>query len=91
MRTQILSDYQKVKEGKLAASDQRNLNAKASVPNITAEVENDQWESVRKFAQANDVLAKMDHTTLHKDLKLFKRFARWLPNLPDEKIKKERA
>jgi hypothetical protein len=34
-------------------ADQRNLDAKASIANITAEIENEQLENVRKLAQAN--------------------------------------
>jgi hypothetical protein len=80
-----INHYQKSKEGKSAAvvADQRNLNAKASMTNITPEMETDQRESVRKLAQAYDVLAKMLHPTLHKVLKLFRRLASWVPNLPN--------
>jgi hypothetical protein len=41
-----------MKEGKQAAAvvDSRNLNAKASITDITAEMENDQRESVMKPA-----------------------------------------
>jgi hypothetical protein len=34
-------------------ADQRNLNAKASIADITAEIENDQLENVRKLSQVN--------------------------------------
>jgi hypothetical protein len=46
-----------VKEAKpsAAAAKQRSLNAKPSIADITTEVENDQWESVRKLAQARDI------------------------------------
>jgi hypothetical protein len=77
-----INNYQKSKEGKSAAAvaDQRNLNAKASITNITPEMENDWWESVRKLAQGYDVLAKIVHPSLHKDLKLFRRLASLVPN-----------
>jgi hypothetical protein len=35
------------------------------------------------------VSTKMIQATLHNDLKLFKRSARWVPNLPDKEMKKE--
>jgi uncharacterized protein YdbL (DUF1318 family) len=47
-----------------AATDQINLTANASIPDIAAEVENDQRESVRKLAQAQDVSAKTVHVAL---------------------------
>ncbi len=53
-----INNFQKAKEAKpslLAAANQRSLNAKASIADITAEVENDQWESVRKLTQDHDI------------------------------------
>jgi hypothetical protein len=46
-----------VKEVKslVAAANQMHLNAKASITDITAEVENDWEESVRQLAEAHDV------------------------------------
>jgi hypothetical protein len=38
--------------------------AKISIADITAEVENDLQESVRKLAQAHDVSARMVHAAL---------------------------
>ncbi len=46
----------KVGEPALAAADQRNLAAKASIADIAAEVENDQQESVIKLTKAHDRL-----------------------------------
>ncbi len=65
-----ISDYQKAKEGTQVAVDQGNPNTKASITNVTAEVENDWQEIVMKLAQAHDVSAKTVHTSLHTDLKL---------------------
>ncbi len=67
--------YKRLSKGKIgeqagAAADQRNLTVMVSIDGITAEVENDHQESVMKLAQAHDVLAKMVHATLHKDLPL---------------------
>ncbi len=47
-----------------AAADQRNLTAKPIIANIAAKVENDWRESVRKLAQAQDVLVKTVHAAL---------------------------
>ncbi len=58
-----------------AAANQRSLNAKASIADITTEVENDQWESVRKLAQAHDISTQTVHGTLHNDLQLSKKLA----------------
>jgi hypothetical protein len=50
----MLVIIKKVKEGKLAAvEDQSSLNTKASIANITAEVENYRQQNVRKLAQAH--------------------------------------
>jgi hypothetical protein len=55
-----MSDYQKAKEGKPMAAmvDQRQLNAKASIADIVAAMENDRQESVRNLTQAQEVLIK---------------------------------
>jgi hypothetical protein len=53
-----------------AAADQRNITVTVSIDDITAEVENDRRESVMKLSQAHDVLVKMVHANLHKDLPL---------------------
>jgi hypothetical protein len=47
----------------VAVADPRNLHSKAFITNITAEVENDQRESVMKLAQAHEMLAKIITTT----------------------------
>jgi hypothetical protein len=66
-----VSDYWRAKEGKPVPAYNRHLNAKASITDIAADVENDRQESVRKFAQPHGVSTKTVHATLHKDLKLF--------------------
>jgi hypothetical protein len=47
-RNADISNFQKAKEGKMAtaAVDQRHLNKKASIADITNEVENDRQENV---------------------------------------------
>ncbi len=37
------------------------------------------------------VLTAMVHAILHKDMKLAKKLARWVPKLTDKKTKKERV
>ncbi len=61
-----------------AAEDQRNLITKTSITEIAPEVENEQQESVLKLAQVHDMLVKMVHVTLHKDLQRSKLSARWV-------------
>ncbi len=70
----------------MVAVEQRHLNAKPSIVNISAKVENDRREIVRKLALDHGVSTKTIHGTLHKE-----KLARWLPKLTDKEIKKERA
>jgi hypothetical protein len=49
----------------------RGPETSQSIANIAAKLENDQWETVRKVAQAH-WLAETIHVTLHNDLKLSK-------------------
>jgi hypothetical protein len=45
---------------------------------MATEVENDWWYSVGKLAQAHtNVLTKMVHAILHKDVKLSKKLVSW--------------
>ncbi len=60
----------------MAAADQRHLNAKASITDIAAKVENDQPESVRKLAQEG---------------KVSKKSAMWVTKLLYLKMKKEQV
>jgi hypothetical protein len=52
------------------AADQRNLTVTMSIAGISAEVDNDRQESVKKLAQAHDVSPKTVHAILHKELPL---------------------
>ena len=56
-----------------AAADQRNLNTKASIADMAAELENDRRENVRKLAQALDVSAKTVYAPLMRTAKLSKK------------------
>jgi hypothetical protein len=84
---------QKAKEEKLVAvaGDHMHNNAKASIVDIAAKVENEQWETVRKPAETLRVLTKTIHGTLHKDLKLSNKSTRWFPELTYKEMKKERV
>ncbi len=71
------------------AADKRHLKAMASITDIFTEVTGRRLS--RKLAQALGRSAKIIQATLHKDLKLSKRSARWVPKLPDEEVKKKRV
>jgi hypothetical protein len=47
-----------------------DIKKKSFIVDITAEVENDQEESVMKLAQPHAMSTKTLHATLHKDLQL---------------------
>ncbi len=81
-RTQMQTIVNKATEGKPVAVDQRHL--------ISPWSGDCRPETVKKLAQARGLLTKMVHATLHKDLKLAKKLARWVPRLLDEMIKKAR-
>jgi hypothetical protein len=72
-----------VKEWIPAVVGQRHLNTKASISVINAEVENDQWESDSRVAQAYGVSPEMVSVTLLWDLSLSKKSARELTELLD--------
>jgi hypothetical protein len=69
---------EKVKKKTTAAADQRNLISKAFIADMAAEVENNQWESVRKLAQSPDVSVRTVYTALMRTAKLSKKSARWV-------------
>ncbi len=75
----------------MAVADQRNLNAKASLADIAAEVENNWRESVMKLALAHEISAKMIHGALHKDLKLSQKSTRWVTKMLYEKKERVRV
>jgi hypothetical protein len=86
-----ISDNRKVKEGKSAVVDKRNVNTKASIADFLAKVENDQRESFRKLAQAYDMLTKTVHATLDNDPQCSEKSARWITILQCEETKMERV
>jgi hypothetical protein len=57
---------------------------------MATKVENDQYESVRKLAQAHDVSARMVYAALMRTAKLSKRLARWVNKWFSLDMKKER-
>jgi histone-lysine N-methyltransferase SETMAR len=95
-RTQLYDIMKKVKEGKPAA-DQRGFNTKRKIRNsafvaeIAAEIESDRRVTVRKLARAHGVSTRTIHATLHGDLHLSKKSARWVPKLLSDDKKKERV
>jgi hypothetical protein len=68
-----VSDYQKAKEKKPAASDQRLLCAQTFIAGIAAKVENDQRESLSGLRGDDQAVSP----TLNKDLKLSRKSAKW--------------
>ncbi len=69
------------------AADQ---SARALIAYSAAEVENDRQESVRKLAQAHDVMARTVYAPLMRTVKLSKRSARWVNKWFSLEMKKER-
>jgi hypothetical protein len=59
-------------------ADQRNLNTKASIADMAAELVNDRLKNVRKLAQALDVSARTVYPALMRTAKLSKKSARWV-------------
>ena len=83
-RTQIYDIIKKVKAGK-TTTDLRHLNAKktvrspAFVADIAADIKKDRRVTIRKLALAHGVSTCTIQNTLHKDLNLAKKSARWVP------------
>ncbi len=73
----------------MAAAEQRNLNTKAFIADMAAEVENDRRENVRKLAQAHDVSARTVYAALMRTAKLLKKSARWVNKRSSLEMKKE--
>ncbi len=69
--------------------DQRNLNTKASITDMAAEVENDRRENVRKLAESHDVSARTVYAALMRTAKLSKKSARWVNKRSSLEMKKE--
>jgi hypothetical protein len=58
-----------------AVADQRNLNTKASIADMGAELENDRQENVTKLSQARDVSARTVYDALMRTANLSKKSA----------------
>ncbi len=77
------------------AGDQRLFNGKRKVKDptffayFTAEFASNNWVKIRKLAHALGVSTKAIHTTLHEDLNLSKKSARWVSRLLNKEMKKE--
>jgi hypothetical protein len=74
----------------MAAADQRKFTSRALFADGTTEVENDWQESVRKLAQAHDVMARTVYAALMRTAKLLKKSARWVNKWFSFEMKKER-
>jgi hypothetical protein len=62
-----------------------------SIVDVATEVENYRQETIREHVQVHGLSIKMVHATLHNDLKLCKKSAKWLSKLMDKEMKKERV
>ncbi len=71
-------------------ANQRNLITKASIIDITAKLENDQRENVRKLSQAHDGSVRTVSAALMRTVKLSKKSARWVNKWFSLEMKKER-
>jgi histone-lysine N-methyltransferase SETMAR len=86
----------KVKEWKPAA-DQRLFNGKRRIrystfiADIAVQVADDRRVTVRRLAEAHGVSTRTIHATLHDDLHLSKKSARWVPKLLSQEMKNERV
>ena len=95
-KTQIYAILKNVKEGK-PTEDQRKLNGRRKVRNpafvadVAADIEKNRRVTVRKLALAHGVSTNTIHNTLHKDLNLSKKSARWVPKLLTDEMKMERV
>ncbi len=71
----------------MVAADKWHLCAKTFIVDIAAEVEDDQWET-RSGSWGDNQIGS---PTFNKDLKLSKKSARFLHQLKDKEMKKERV
>jgi hypothetical protein len=77
------------------AGDQRLFNRKRKVKDPTffadfaAEIASNNRVNIRKLAHAHGVSTKTIHTTLHEDLNLSKKSARWVSRFFNKEMKKE--
>jgi histone-lysine N-methyltransferase SETMAR len=94
-KTQIYEIIRAVKEGK-ATEDQRQNNGRRKVrsPDFVAEIaakeDKDRRVTIRKLAAAHGVCMRTVQLTLHEDLDLSKKSARWVPKLLTNAHKEER-
>jgi hypothetical protein len=94
-KIQIYEIIKAVKEGKVT-EDQRQHNGRRKVrrpdfvAEIAAEVDEDRRITIRKLAAAHGVSMRTIQLTLHEDLDLSKKSARWVPKLLTSAHKEER-
>jgi hypothetical protein len=82
-----LSDYQKAKEKKPAAADQRLLCAQTFFVSIAPKVENDRRKSLSGLWGDDQAVSPI----LNKNLKLSRKSAKWWRQLKAKNMKKERV
>jgi hypothetical protein len=93
-KTQLYEIIRKGKEGKPVA-DQRIFNSKCRIrdptfiTDVAAQVANDRRVTVRKLVEAHGVSTRTIQATLHEDLHLSKKSARWVPKLLNQEMKNE--
>jgi histone-lysine N-methyltransferase SETMAR len=80
----------KVTEDQRQNNGRRKVRSPDFVAEITAEVEDDRRITIRKLAAAHGVCMRTIQLTLHEDLDLSKKSARWVPKLLTSAHKKER-
>jgi histone-lysine N-methyltransferase SETMAR len=69
----------------------RDFQTPAFITDVTADIEKDWCVTVRKLALAHVVSKNTIHNTLHKDLNLQKKSARWVPKLLTDEMKMVRV
>lgn len=94
-KTQIYEIIKKVKKGK-STEDQRKFNGRrkirqpAFIADVATAINGNRRLTVRKLASTYGVSNNTIHNTLHKDLNLSKKSARWVPKLLTDDMKLER-
>jgi hypothetical protein len=94
-KSQIYEIIRAVKEGKVT-EDQRQNNGRRKVRSpdfiaeIAAEVEDDRRITIQKLTATHGVCKRTIQLTLHEDLDLSKKSARWVPKLLTSAHKEER-
>ncbi len=92
-KTQIYGIIRAVKEGKDTVDQQQNnerRKVRSFVTKIAVDVEIDRHTMIRKLAATHGMCTRTIQLTLHEDLDLSKKSARWVPKLLTSAHKEER-